>query len=77
MSNYWPEGYGYENQIELSILDHLLLYHDISSSTLAAVLGCSQIQLWKIEKNVKSLPPHYKSKLEKFLEYLEQKQRFD
>lgn len=78
MSKDWPEGYGYEGQQyfdEPDTLDLLITKWNISSSTISAITGASQIQVWKWIKGIREVPPHYHRKLNQFLDHLEKKQR--
>lgn len=69
----WPEGYGMHNYEDATILKRLLKNFDISSSTLCSILGISQTQLWKYEKEIRPLPRNYQQKLERFLEQIRRK----
>lgn len=46
--------------------------YGVSVGTCGYILGISDTEIWKFEHGVKKLPPHFKRKLQKFLDKLEQ-----
>lgn len=73
-NNFFPPGYGLNRAYEEpSILELLMERYDISVSTLAAVLGCSQLAVWRWQKLGKPIPPPHERTLKKFLEHLEKR----
>ena len=59
----------------MPLLDKLKYRHNISTSTLSAILGCSQNRIWKFERRIRPLPLEYLRKLKKFLAFLEEKNK--
>jgi len=80
MNNHdpWPKNYGLNTDYqEPDTLEILMDKHDLSVSTLASVLGCSQLAIWKMERGIREIPALYEKKLQRFLAHLESKRHSD